>query len=180
MIAQVGVEGVQAELGPKAHTLSLGFSGGAFMTSGGDGLVAETGSADLAGAGFNFLLRIAYEPFTFVGVEAEAGHIAVDSDTYQETSLYALRGHVIAQYPAQWAPFVVVGGGVLGLTGAEDRMGSDQSPEFHWGAGIKYFALPNVVARLDARHTLAMAGGQGMAHHFEVLGGVAFTLASAD
>lgn len=175
----LGQVGVQADLGPRPHALDLGFSGGAFMTSGSYGLVADRGSADLDRAGLSFMLRLSYSPFTFLGVEAEAGHIAVESGTYQETSLYALRGHVIAQYPARFAPFVVAGGGLLGLTGAEESMGSDQSPEFHWGGGLKFFAMPSVVARIDARHTMALGDG-GMAQHFEVLAGIAFTLASAD
>ncbi len=176
--AVAGQMGVQTEVGPQSHALELGFSGGAFV-AGSQGMVAGPGAADLSRAGLNFMLRLSYSPFTFLGVEAEAGHIALTDVSQQQTSLYTVRGQVIGQYPALVSPFIVAGAGVLGIKAAADGPAEQRKPAFHWGAGLKYYALPDVVARLEGRHTLAQAPDGTTGHNFEILVGVAFTLASA-
>lgn len=170
--------GIQTDLGPKSHALELGFSGGAFVAAG-QGMVSGPSATDRSRAGLNFMLRLSYSPFTFIGVEAEAGHIALTSSGQQETSLYTLRGQVLAQYPAMISPFIVAGGGVLGVKASSQGASEESKPALHWGAGLKYYALPDVVARIEGRHTLAQGQDGALGHNFEILAGVAFTLASA-
>ena len=169
----------EATPGPRPHALELGFYGGAFLASAEHGLTSDSGGVvALDRAGLDFALRLAYSPFTFLGIEAEAGHISIDSPEFRETELYVLRGHVIGQYPARLSPFVLAGAGVLGLTGADDAMGSDNTLAFHWGVGARYYVTDEIQARVEGRHIVAPGDG-GVAHHFEILTGLAFTLVSA-
>jgi opacity protein-like surface antigen len=165
--------------GPRPHALELGFYGGAFLASPDHGMMSDGGAQiSLDRAGLDFALRLAYLPFTFLGVEAEAGHVSISSPTFRDTEMYTLRGHVLALYPARLSPFVLAGAGVLGLTGPDDAMGSDNGLAFHWGVGARYHLTREVQARVEGRHILA-PGDAGLAHHFEILTGLAFTLVSA-
>lgn len=169
----------EATPGPRSHALELGFYGGAFLAAADSGMTSASGGAvALDRAGLDFALRLTYLPFTFVGIEAEAGHISLASADYGDTELYTLRGHVLALYPARLSPFVLAGAGVLGLTGPDDAMGSDHGLAFHWGLGARYHFTNEVQARVEARHIVAPMDG-GVANHFEVLTGLSFTLVSA-
>lgn len=174
---QVGAS-AQAELGPRRHAVDVGVSAGALISPSASGLTQRPEAGQLERAGLDFLFRLGYAPFAFAGIELEAGHVAMDTGTAAETGMFALRGHVIAQLPYRWSPFLLVGGGALGLTTTNEAMGGRIAPSVHYGVGLEFFALADVSARIDARHTMSVL--DGVDHHFEVLGGVAFTLISAD
>lgn len=177
-VANPGQLDAQVELGPRPHAFELGVAGGAFVSPRAEALTQRPTASAMQDAGIDFLFRLSYSPLRFLGVEAEAGHIAMDVNTASETGMYALRGHVIGQLPMRLSPFVVAGAGVLGLTTKNEEMGGKMGPAFHYGAGLKFFATEDVTARLDARHTVSFA--DGAAHHLEVLAGVSFTLAAAE
>lgn len=168
----------EASFGPQRHAFELGIAGGALVSPSAESLADDPTAGQLEGAGIDFLLRLSYSPFRFLGVEAEAGHVAMDVSTASETGMFSLRGHVMGQLPYRWAPFVLVGGGVMGLTSRNEAMGSNIDPAVHYGAGLEFFAMKDVSARLDVRHNVSL--GAATAHHVEILGGVSFTLISAE
>lgn len=174
LLAPADVGPARAMLTPD-HSFELGVAAGMFMPSADHGLANDGGEVALGGTGFGLSLRMGYHPFAFVGVEAEGGHIAVGNGVGRD-ELYSARGHLVALYPARFAPFVVAGGGVVGLVGGEDFMGEDFTPAAHWGFGVKTVALDGVTLRADARHVIALTDN-GQAHHFELSFGAAFTIA---
>ncbi len=156
------------------HALELGVAAGLFMAGQNTGLSHDGQTQMLGGAGLDLSLRIGYRPFAFIGVEAEAGHVQLaHGDARGE--LYSARGHLIVLYPATFTPFVVAGGGLMGLTGRESFMGADHHPAAHYGAGVKTMAMQGVTLRADARHVLAFSD-VGLVNHFELTFGASFTI----
>lgn len=169
----------EVEVGPRPHALDLGVYAGAYLLPGQSSLSLDgVDAVDFESAGMNFSLRLAYMPSTWVGVEAEAGYVNIETAAAEGAEVYTLRGHVIGQYPARLSPFVLVGAGVIGVTTPEPDMGSDMDVAGHWGAGAKYYFNNDVSTRLEARHVMSGGEGGGLAHTVEVLAGLAFTLAS--
>jgi outer membrane protein OmpA-like peptidoglycan-associated protein len=125
----------------------------------------------------DFGLRVAYMPWSFLGVEVEGGLMPTSTEGGASTMLYTVRGHLLAQYPARFAPFIVVGGGMFGSSSDEEAMGSDIDSAFHWGLGLKWYAHPKLLLRLDGRHIVAprIAPG-GITSHFEVLLGISYVI----
>lgn len=160
------------------HSFELGVAAGLFMAAKNTGLSYDGQTAMLGGAGLDLSLRMAYLPFSFVGIEAEGGHVELaNGDARGE--LYSARAHIVGLYPARFTPFVLAGGGLVGLTGRESFMGADHHPAFHWGGGVKTVAMDGVTLRADARHVMAFADA-GLANHFELTFGASFTIASSD
>lgn len=160
------------------HSLELGVAAGVFMASKDHGLQSDGVAASLGGAGLDLSLRIAYLPFSFIGMELEGGHISLSNEDGRG-EMYAARGHLVVLYPAAFTPFVVGGAGVIGLVGGDDFMGADHQPAVHYGAGIKTLAMNGVTLRADARHVMALTD-DGMANHFEMTFGAAFTISGSN
>ena len=108
-------------------------------------------------AAASIVFRAGFYPLSFLGVEAEGGLAPTRTGDCgcasavpdQRAILYGVRGQGVAQLPRySVAPFVLVGGGVLGTTG---WLGRDVDPALHFGGGLKIFASRWVGARLDAR-----------------------------
>ncbi len=124
--------------------------------------------------------RLAFFPFRFVGLEVEGAYMPTTTleDRYAAT-LWAVRGHVLAQLPvASVAPFVVVGGGVLSVTSEEAILGQDIDQAFHLGIGTKIFINRRLSARLDLRDIISPRRGidGGGTNSLEVLVGLSLTL----
>ena len=125
-------------------------------------------------------VRVAYYPFAFLGVEAEAAAMpsSVQADAGDSTSggLWGVRGHVIGQYPG-WSvtPFALIGFGALGASSSV--MGNDVDDEFHFGAGVKVPIDEHLTVRFDIRDTVHRqvnsSSGTGT-HSPEILLGVTF------
>ena len=161
---------------PTGHTVELGVYGGAFLPSGNSGLMAPGSGGRLDGAGLDFALRLAYLPVGFLGAEAEAGHVAIGAGQGREASLYTLRGHLIAQLPGRYTPFLLGGAGILGLTAREgEAMSGGPQVALHWGVGLKQYLTDAIHVRLEARHLITEAA-RAPAHHFEILAGISFAL----
>jgi OOP family OmpA-OmpF porin len=75
-------------------------------------------------------------------------------------------------------PFIVAGGGALGVTSPDYAVGNDIDPAFHFGVGAKAYINRRFVVRLDLRDNLSPKVGLsgGAANSFEVLLGLSFTL----
>lgn len=128
-------------------------------------------------------LRLAYVPLPWLGFEAEASLLPTRTDAAGDAGnddvlLFAGRGHVLLQLPLTYlAPFLVAGGGILGVS--SDAVGDDVDGAFHWGGGFKYYPSEWVALRIDARHTMTsrvITAGGGSSHQAEVLAGLSLVL----
>lgn len=127
-----------------------------------------------------FGLRLAWYPVSFLGGEFEGGvmptRIVVDGTPTDRAVLFHARGHLILQLPF-WCvtPFVLIGGGALGTTGA---LGKDTDPTLNLGGGVKLYATRYLALRLDLRDNIgaALGFGTGGTHYPEMLLGLSFTL----
>jgi hypothetical protein len=129
---------------PEGNMWELGLFGGLMFPSADHQLfdpALGTGSQRPFNTAGELGVRIGYFPFPFVGVEAEAAAMPTSVDVGTDPvgdsgGLWAVRGHLIGQYPG-WSvtPFVLVGFGALGAS--SDAMGNDVDDAWHFGGGVK-------------------------------------------
>lgn len=127
-----------------------------------------------------FGARFAYYPLSFLGGEIEGGamptRILRDGAPADRAVLFNFRAHLIAQIPF-WrvTPFVLVGGGAIGTTGA---LGNDIDESTHYGVGLKYYMTHYAMLRLDLRNVVAarLRVDNGAVVYPEVLLGLSLTL----
>ena len=128
----------------------------------------------------DFGARVGYYPLRFVGLEVEGALLPTRTrDAGGDALIYAFRGHVVAQL-GQWAltPFVLVGGGLIGVRSASSVVGRDVDPALDFGAGLKLH-LDRWVLRLDVRDLVSNRQGVDatfQSHNLEVLLGVSVML----
>ena len=131
-------------------------------------------------------LRGSWLPRPFGGIEIElsAMPLAELAGERDPATFFAVRAHLLVQYPALLAPFIAVGGGALAvISSRRNSLGRDLDPAFHYGAGLKLRLARGTLLRFDLRHTLAnRVGDSGIAHHVELLAGLslAFGLGPRD
>jgi OOP family OmpA-OmpF porin len=133
-------------------------------------------------------LRLGFYPARFFGLEAEGGVMpssqrnddlpaALDMDN--PALLYTARGHAVFQL-GLWSvtPFVLVGGGALGVASERDVLGNDTDAAVHFGGGLKFFLTRGVMLRVDVRDVVSYKRGPEQvwaSHHPEVLLGLSGT-----
>jgi len=102
---------------------------------------------------FEFGVRGAYFPLSFLGGEIEGMAATGSTDQGDGVALLAGRAQVIVQAPF-WSvvPFVVGGLGYWYVS--NDYSGNDSDPAFHFGGGAKVNVASNVSLRLDVRDTV--------------------------
>lgn len=124
-------------------------------------------------------LRLGFFPLTFLGFEAEGGGAPVENERGESHTLFDLRGHAVLQIPWRVTPFVVAGGGLMGVDG---ETGGDVDEALHWGGGVKVYATPWMTVRVDARHIISSRQGpnSGNTDHFEATAGLGFVLFRED
>ena len=123
--------------------------------------------------------RLAYLPWSFLGLEVEGGVMptSTEGDTDANVLGWAVRGHILIQYPARFAPFALVGGGLLGVASDDDVLGDDSDLGLHVGVGFKVFATRWLALRFDGRQNInSKLGPGGRDSYFEVLGGLSLVL----
>lgn len=174
------------------HILEVGGYLGAFFPAKDHGLYGDgvvTTQRELK-TGFDIGLRLAYLPLRFIGIEIEGGAVptkalwtnAEGEDRKASATVFGVRGHFILQMPTQLALFVVGGGGILGVGSKNDVLGKNVDGSLHIGGGLKYYATPRVVLRIDGRDVVSPSwskgtvGGTDWAHHGEFTFGAAFVL----
>ncbi|MCB9748388.1 MAG: OmpA family protein [Myxococcales bacterium] len=171
---------------PRRNSFEFGIYGGIFLNSREhelfDPVMEQAGRPDYwkpyRRVAPSFGLRFAYYPLSFLGGELEGGAMPTwsqDIDTGENLARathYSFHGSVIGQLPF-WsiAPFVLVGGGLLGTSGA---LGSDVDPSIHFGGGVKFFLNDWVLLRLDIRDHMAAKRNidDGATHYPEFLIGL--------
>jgi hypothetical protein len=113
-------------------------------------------------------------------IEVEGALAPLATADGQGATGWAIRAHALVGQPlGDWLPFVLVGGGRMGVL--SDSLGSDADPAFHWGVGTKRKLSSRSVARLEFRDALALRDGSdhALTHHFEVLLGVGWRIPGA-
>lgn len=169
---------------PSSSLLEVGLAAGAFMASPDHELYDARvgGHVALSAASPEIGLRLAYFPLSFVGAEAEGQFIPVSTITDRNAYVMAFRAHVMLQLPMRLTPFVLAGGGTLGLSSGTDALGNDFDRAFHWGLGAKYWLDDRFSVRVDGRHIVSGGRGEGDGNtsHFEALIGLGFALWKAD
>lgn len=149
---------------PRRMHGELGVFGGVFLPSRGLALYEDDTSGthyryDRAGADFG--LRGGFYPLSFLGIEAEGSLVPIGAEG-ESVLVYGVRGGLVLQLPlASIVPFATVGGGFLGVAGADTRLGTDLDGSFHIGAGVKVWFHHIVGLRFDARTHLSEKGGPG-------------------
>jgi len=162
---------------PGRHMIEVGLGLGAFIPASNHELYDSTSAPQSAfdRLGTDIVLRASYFPLAFVGVEGEMGLAPLGNAADDTDLLYTARGHVMLQVPTRISPFILGGGGMIGV---DSPRGGDLDRAAHWGGGIKYYAKPWLSFRVDGRHIVSAARGPDMGNtdHFEALLGVSVTL----
>jgi OOP family OmpA-OmpF porin len=165
---------------PERHMIELGVWVGPLFTSRRHEFYDPDVGAQLRfkPAALDLGLRFGYYPLTWLGGEIEGGLMPTRTDAHARALLYTVRGHVVGQLPF-WriAPFLVIGGGGMGVSSRQSALGKDIDASFHWGPGVKLFVNRWLAFRLDLRHLVGARVGykDGAASHFEALLGISIT-----
>jgi OOP family OmpA-OmpF porin len=144
-------------------------------------LSRRVGPTELDSLGLEGGLRLGAYPIPYLGIEGEVAVVTAGSTDDTNARIGAARGHLVGQLPLGIvAPFVVVGGGVLGAEcpaeGCGDQTeGREADGSFHFGVGAKLGIARRFHLRLDARDNIA--GGD---HVPEALITAAFNFGSSD
>jgi len=118
-------------------------------------------------------LRLGYYPVRQFGIEFEGGLAPTRLREGSDVLLFEGRASLIAQMPGRITPYMLLGGGVTGLTSDPNVLGDDTDASFHWGGGVKFFATKNLAIRLGLRDVvLARSGDAGASHSPQVLLGI--------
>lgn len=176
-------EGYMSRYKPEANLFEIGLFGGAMLPSETHNLQDEDlNHRQYDWAAVELGIRGAYFPLDFLGVELEGAVLPTDTVDGEPAAIWAARGHLIAQLPLySVVPFVLAGGGALGVN--SDTNGDDTDPSTHFGVGVKVPFDELVSMRLDLRDTLAQkdeSKNGKQTNNPELLLGVTFTLDRTD
>lgn len=175
------------ERAPVDSTVELGVYGGVLLLSdqhelfSPDPEVIDQGFVPVRPVSPDVGLRVSYFPWRWFGIEAEGGVMPARlRDRDGSALLYTARGQLVGRL-ALWSvvPFVVVGGGVLGVDSKPGVLGRDLDAALQVGAGIELFVIPRVALRLDARDVVSWRHGVEPsfgAHSFEATLGLTVSL----
>lgn len=162
---------------PTDNMLELGLYSGAFIPSKNHELYEslESFQSPLGSLGLSISLRAAYFPLAWLGAELEGGLMPQKNERGDSVNLFTVRAHGVVQFPWRVTPFGLVGAGYLGARGPSSN---DVDRALHWGAGLKFYPVEWMSLRFEGRQiwTAARGPGEGNTSHFEVLGGLTFTL----
>jgi outer membrane protein OmpA-like peptidoglycan-associated protein len=169
--------GDEDALAPRGNLWELGIFGGLLFVSDRNSFT-EPGKAfpDFKQPAPEVGVRIAYLPLSFLGLELEgmgaAGELRNGSD--QGAVIWAARGHLLLQIPTTYvSPFILGGGGRMGIISDADASGKDDDPALHFGGGIKINLHRRVALRLEGRDTITKERPNAdTAHHIEGLLGL--------
>jgi outer membrane protein OmpA-like peptidoglycan-associated protein len=162
---------------PTRHLLEGGLLLGGFFPASDPELYDSTQvpPAGLGAAGPLLGARLSYFVVPFLGAETEGGMSLLDPEVDGAALAYHLRGHLVLQVPGRFTPFVLGGGGLLGIGG---ELGDDVDRAAHWGLGGKYYLDDRWSVRVDGRHVISARQGPdaGNTNHFEASLGFGFAL----
>lgn len=164
-------------LAPRGNLAELGIFGGLLFLSGNNALHdARLPLADFEQPAPEVGVRIAYLPLSFLGVEGEFMGAAAELEGGEGAMVWAGRGHLLFQVPTRRVnPFVLIGGGRMGIS--SDAVGDDSDPALHFGGGLKINLHRRVALRVEARDNITkQRPGADTAHHIEALAGLSVVI----
>jgi outer membrane protein OmpA-like peptidoglycan-associated protein len=172
-----------APWGTEAGTWEVGYFWGVFMPSKKHALYDTTRANPswqrLERVTPDLGLRGAVFPWRVLGFEFEAALIPSQTRTTGDAvTLWGARGQLVLQAPTRAiVPFLVVGGGVLGMSSPKRVLGNDVDPVFHVGLGAKGYVTPNLAVRVDVRDIIAESRDSSTpTMHWEALVGLSIVL----
>jgi outer membrane protein OmpA-like peptidoglycan-associated protein len=124
-------------------------------------------------------LRAAFFPLRVLGLEAEGALLPSQTrDTGDSVTLWAVRGHLILQAPTKTlVPFLLAGGGALGMSSGKRVLGSDLDASAHAGLGVKAYISKDLALRLEGRGNLSQGyGADKRVVHWEGLLGLSVVI----
>jgi OOP family OmpA-OmpF porin len=170
---------------PEPNTTEYGVYGGMLVTSRrielfeADFSLPDQGYRPFLRVAPDFGLRAGFFPVRWLGAELEAGAMPTRTEVGQGALLWTARGAVIGQL-ALWSvtPFVLVGGGLVGVASDRDVVGNDVDVAMHVGGGVKVYLGRFTHVRLDVRDVVTARRGyeSGVSNNPEILLGVGMTL----
>lgn len=170
---------------PEPNTTELGVYGGMLVTSRrvelfeADFMLPDQGYRPFVRVAPALGLRAGFFPVRFLGAEIEAGAMPTRTEDGHGALLYTARGGVVAQL-ALWSvtPFVLVGGGLLGVTSDRSSVGNDVDVAMHVGGGVKVYLGRFTHVRLDIRDVVSARRGYeaGLSNSPEILLGFGTTI----
>jgi OOP family OmpA-OmpF porin len=169
---------------PQRNMVEVGIMGGVYVPGENHELFEPT--FDLADQGFRRYatlgpeigLRVGYLPLRWLAIELEGAAMPTKTDTDVDATIFTFRGGLLAQLP-YWSvtPFVVAGGGLLGVASERSAVGNDIDPAAYFGGGVKLHISRQIQLRFDLRDVMSHKRGVDIAfrnHNFEGL--VSFVL----
>lgn len=126
--------------------------------------------------------RLGYFPIRHFGIEVEGAFmptVTAETEPNLPVRMWAARGHLVGQLGLySVVPFVLVGGGALGVRSGDVAVGNDTDPALHIGLGVKVHIDRRLSVRFDLRDTISPRLGlaRGVANTVEALVGISITL----
>lgn len=162
---------------PERHMFELGAFGGFLRPSSRHELVTTDAplarQRELAGTAPDIGVRFGYYPLRSFGFELEGDVMPTKLAEGSRATLYGVRAHLIGQLPYRVTPYLLVGGGILGLTSDPSVLGDDVDASFHFGGGVKFFATKHLAIRLGLRNiALPTTAATGAANSLQLLFGI--------
>lgn len=159
--------------GPRAPALYAGLFGGLHL------VLDDWDLHETSDVGFSpdhsalFGLRLGVQLTEWLAVEAQLGLLPLTADALGDPSaLGLLMGGelLVSPIPDTWSPYLAVGGGAYQL--ASGDLGADADWELRYGLGLRGFVTDALAVRLDARHHLTDAYGEGLASNVSLTFGL--------
>lgn len=127
-------------------------------------------------------LRLGHYPLRWFGIESEGGIMPTHAEPRGRALLWTVRGSLVAQLGlSSVTPFVLVGGGLLGVSSEREVVGNDVDAALHVGTGVKVYVSRFTALRLDVRDVISARRGykEGVSNNPEILLGMIVTLGRA-
>lgn len=168
----VGPTTARAEA-PRAPALYTGLFGGLHL------VLDDWDLHEISDVGYSpghsalFGLRLGVQLTEWLSVEAQLGLLPLSADALGDPSgLGLLVGGelLVSPVPDTWSPYLAVGGGAYQL--ASGDLGADADWELRYGLGLRGFVTDALAVRLDARHHLTDAWGEGLASNVSMTVGL--------
>ena len=166
---------------PKGRSLlEIGVAAGAFVPSSQHELYDSrvVSHAPFHRLGPDLSLNATWFPIEYLGIGLEAGVAPIGTSRQGWAGVIGVRGHAMFQLPWVVTPYVLAGGGALGVYSSQGILGADFDRALHWGAGAKMKVSEDVSITLGGRHLISAREGPaaGNTHHFEFLLGASFSV----
>jgi outer membrane protein OmpA-like peptidoglycan-associated protein/opacity protein-like surface antigen len=171
------------DLGPQKNSVSLGLTAGVFLPDRDvhDFYYFTNTWQPLKTAGAAMGVRVGYDMVRYAGLELEGEMVPIGTAvTDDSATMLGWRAQLVGQIPARLTPFVLVGGGAMGIISGDGVLGDDTDLTWHTGAGAKFFITSRWSIRLDGRWLIApkydmVAADDPMVSHFLVTSALSWT-----